>query len=608
MSSKYTEAFDSLQSDENIKHERAKRIISLQNASDNGITVQTGATSAAILRNPIFSGKRGVALILAMVFFFAVAVSVPLGIFLYNNRGLLGAMANLKNTFVDMEGVAAFGVWNAPDSNSDTASISNVSYIKADSASRKNEKIKLAEDKKDGGVISGDWSDDDRYEWESDYDWDPTKANVLISISENGKIDEVIYERTNGRGQVRQDVLGNASKVYVSNGFTYVEYLNDDWWDYWMDYGYAYSMSGSPSFSCHHESAQTVVIHNETGKVFPLKDIIPQVNELSGAINHTMQVNPFKEDFLRVTPMYGNHIPQWYTINYDERTEKIRYDLMLPEDSDAVKSYYWAYYVRTARRDRYGQLYLLEGYASDYGDRGKAGLVNLPSYTRYGNSLLYSGNNGMMFGADGRMYAFDDGKLKVFGENFELNPVEAGTEVTLEGVAEERCYNGGKSGNGIAYRLTGGYLLSMFGEVWKVDDDGTLHAREKLEGIFPRFADDGYMIGGEIIAFVDTEQTVDGQYSINGRMVQLSFNCKNGEPGVTSAHIIDASEISTPFNNRIVIEQNKNPYSSERGATKYFFIMVNDGIVSVELYAYGYNGGLEGLVKPITEPVLNYSR
>ena len=42
----------------------------------------------------------------------AAAVSIPVGMYLYNNRGLLGAVANLKNTFVDMEGVAAFGVWN----------------------------------------------------------------------------------------------------------------------------------------------------------------------------------------------------------------------------------------------------------------------------------------------------------------------------------------------------------------------------------------------------------------------------------------------------------------------------------------------------------------
>ncbi len=606
MSSKYTDAFDSLKADDNIKRERIERILSSRDANANNITVQSGDNCAVNVRRPIFSGRRGVALIMAVVFFFAAAVSIPVGMYLYNNRGLLGAVANLKNTFVDMEGVAAFGVWNAPESGSETATISNVSYIKTPSDSGKSDKITLAADKKDG-VISVDWSDEDRYDWESDYDWDPTKANVLIAIGDDGKIDEVVYERTNGRGQVRQDTLGNAAMVYVSDGFTYVSYLNDEGWEWWLKYEYAYSLSGWRGFGCHHEREQTVVIHNETGKVFPLKDIIPQVNEISGATNYTLNVKPFKENYLCVDPMYGNLIPQWYTVVYDEQTEKIRYELMLPKDSDAVKSYYWAYFVRAARRDRYGQQYLLEGYGSKYTDRGTIGLVDMPSYTRYGNSVVFSGNNGMMFGADGRMYVFDEGKLKVFGENFELAPVESGTEVTLEGVSEEMFFRGGKNGNGIAYRLSGGYLFSMFGEVWKVDEDGTLHAREKLEGSFPRYADDGFMLGGEIVAFVDTELTEDGVYSVNGKMVQLNFNCTEDVPGVTVTHIIDASEISTPHHNRLQVEQNENPYSPERGTTKYFLITVKGGIAQAEHYANGYNGGMSGLVKPIIDPIIKFS-
>ena len=65
--------------------------------------------------------------------------------------------------------------------------------------------------------------DDAAEDWDDDlYDWDSTRANVLTSIDENGKINEVVYERNNGRGQVRRSKLGNAAMVYVSVGFTYV--------------------------------------------------------------------------------------------------------------------------------------------------------------------------------------------------------------------------------------------------------------------------------------------------------------------------------------------------------------------------------------------------
>ena len=76
--------------------------------------------------------------------------------------------------------------------------------------------------------------DDAAEDWDDDlYDWDPTRANVLISIGENGKINEMVYERANGRGQVRRSKLGNAAMVYVSDGSTYVMYVDDEDWDRW---------------------------------------------------------------------------------------------------------------------------------------------------------------------------------------------------------------------------------------------------------------------------------------------------------------------------------------------------------------------------------------
>ena len=556
-----------------------------------------------------FKSKRGVALLTAAVVVgstVVVSVSAALNLF---GGGLQNISSIIKNTFIDMEGVAAFGVWNAPDSDSNSGSISAVAYVQPYlnaplSLEAQTESSTETENESDGDSESSlpeGW-DEELYDWESDYDWDPTKANVLISISEDGEISEVVYERTNGRGQVRQDALGNAVAVYVSNGFTYVMYVDDTEWRFWQEINFAQEMHISNGFHCHHERMQTVVIHNATGKVFALNDLISQVSDRSGAINSTMQVKPFKEDYLYLWPPDGDMIPQWYHVVYDETNEMIRYEYMIPEDEEVQQQLSFGYHVRAARRDKYGQIYLLAGNNTTnqpISSRITAGTVDLPDYTCYGNKLLMSTTNGVMYGTDGRMYAFDAGKLKVFGENFELSPIEAGAEVAFEGIADDFHLRH----EGISYKLVDGYLYSMFGAVWKVDDDGTMQACGQLEGSFPHFADDGYLIGGEIIAFVDTEQTDNGYYSINGRMVKISFDSANGAPRAVMTHIIDASEI-TVQRHRMVVEQNENPYSLTRGDTKFFLITVQDGIPNVEYFAYGYDGGMLGLTKPITEPLV----
>ena len=169
MSSKYKDMFDSLKSDENTKRERAEKILSMQDADNGEITVQTGTGSAAKLRRNFFAGKRGIAILTAIFVFIAAAISIPTIIGL-NGGGLLKAMSMLKDTYVDMDGVAAFGVWNAPDSSSETARISNVSYVNASYASDKNVQTALATLSDDDGTAIEDWSDDERYDWESDYD------------------------------------------------------------------------------------------------------------------------------------------------------------------------------------------------------------------------------------------------------------------------------------------------------------------------------------------------------------------------------------------------------------------------------------------------------
>ncbi len=619
MKSKFTEAFDSLGSDEQTRSDRVRRVLS----ADSGTATQTDIPKGeCVAKKRIFSGKRGIALITAIaVFVAAVGIAVP--VIINNSRGnLLDAMSLLENTYVDMDGVAAFGVWNAPDSASGSAGISNVVSVRAaavpdtgdvagesddgteESTDEEDENTRPDEDTSgdtDGDeILTGDWTDEERYDWESDYDWDPTKANVLIAIGDDGTVSEVVYERTNGRGQVRQDVLGNAATVYVSNGFTYVMYVSDDEWEFWKSIDYAQQTVHPQGFLCHHEQSQTVVIHNATGKVFALKDIIPQVNELSGATNYTLRVDPFKDDILYIRPMYGNSTLQWYIVRYDEETESVYYDLVVPKE--AVSEY--GYNVRAVRRDIYGQKYLLAG--PSFGtERVGAGIVNSPDFTIYGDdALIFTEQNGLLYGTDGRMYVFDDGVLKVFGDGFALEPVSSDTEVSFVGMADSF---GGKldfANDGISYTMENGYLFSMFGEVWKVGSDGSLSARDRLEGSFPKYADDGYLIGGEVIAFVDTSLTEDGQCSVNGRLVRIRFDSYTEEsPSAEFVNIISASEIQ--YNGtRLIAEQNEAPYTAYRGDSKYFLVTVENGMPVVEYIAYGYNGGVLGLVNPITEPLI----
>ena len=595
MKSKFTQAFDSLQASDYEKFLRAQCVISSMNAGEQQ-KISTGGTHV----KKLFKSKRGIALLTATAVFVSITALATSEAFRFFG-GLQNISYLIKDTFIDMDNVAAFAVWNPPETESSHGSLDSISYVhpRFNAPLRSDTSSETPSNETDSSLPEG-W-DEELYDWESDYDWDPTKANVLISINEDGKVNEVVYERTNDRGQVRQDVLGNAAAVYVSNNFTYVMYVNDTEWEFWKEINFAQEMRTFNGFHCHHERMQTIVIHNETGKVFALKDLFPQIDEKSGAKNYTMQVDPFREDFLHVKPMYGNDLPLWYHVIYDETNEKIRYEDMLPNDPTLLETFNYGYNVRAARVDKYGQKYLYVGKneLSSYDSLITAGIVNLPTYTRYDDTILFEVKNGIMFGTDKRVYVFDEGKLKVFGENFTLAPVEVDTDIAFEGLADDFDFNP----SSISYKLQDGYLYSMFGEVWKVENDGTLREYGQLEGSFPCYADNAHLVNGEIIAFVDTEQTMGGRYSINGRMVHITFDSANGTPHATITHLINASEMDM-YNRRMVVEQNENPYSSTRGDTKYFSITVQNGVPKVTYFANGYNGGVLGLVNPITEPLI----
>lgn len=619
MKSRYTQAFDSLGSDEKTREERIKRIQSAYAAQSggqsDGAKTDGGKEAKEAMPTRRRLGKRGIAVLSACA---VVAVAVIPAAVIFSNSGLDSVVDRLADAYVDMEGVKAFGVWNAPSSPGESGTISNVVYVNAqDSADGDTLPALTAKpfssqayavgsdpaeevgEEQEDGVISGEWSDEDRYDWESDYDWDPEKANVLIAFNDDGTIDEVVYERTNGRGQVRQDSLGNAATVYVSKDFTYVMYVSDSEWQFWKNINYAQTAASSwVNFACHHDSEQTVVIHNATGKVFALKDLIPHVNAMSGATNYTMQATPFYDNVLCVEPMYGSNynLKLWYRLRCEEGENKLYYDFVIPDEWLTDNNVN----VRAVRQDIYGQQYLLVG--DNFDSRVGAGLVQLGQYEVHKelNTLTTTDINSLMYGTDGRMYCVRDGVLMVFCDNFELAPVSADAQVKMEGVADTRTLN---HRNGINYTLVNGYLFSMFGEVWKVGEDGSLATRPAIVGTFPNFADEGYLLGGEVIAMVNAERTENGYYPINGEIVQIDFSVYTEDnPVAAYTHIIDASQIDVS-DTRFIVEQNSEPYSFDRGESRHYVLTVQDGKAYVDYIAYGYGGGIKGLTKPITEPL-----
>ena len=165
----------------------------------------------------------------------AVAVAVPI---INSTSGIGGFINRLRGTYVDMNNVAAFCIWSAPDKENARPKLKSFAKIKD------NFKLNSAyeDDESSSPSINSDsWTEEqkEQYEWELDYDWDPENASVLISMNDDGSVKEVVYERTNGRGQVRQDTLANAAAVFTSKNFTYVMYVDDAEWEFWKDVNYA---------------------------------------------------------------------------------------------------------------------------------------------------------------------------------------------------------------------------------------------------------------------------------------------------------------------------------------------------------------------------------
>ena len=540
--------------------------------------------------NP-YKRKRFPLLAKIMIPVTAVTAAVAVPIIIMNTNKMDYFISKINGSYIDMANVAGFGIGNTPTNNG-KAKIKKMQYLK-------NNDYMDEQDDDD----SSSWSDDQReyYDWESDYDWDPDKANVLFTLDENGRVTEVIYEMTNGRGQVRQEHLGNAAAMFVSKSFTYVMYVNDSTWDFYKEIDYAQELRQPSGFHVHHNEMQTIVIHNETGKVFALKDLLTQISQETGVKNYTMQADPTRDDFIHVDPPYGNleqMKSRFYKVRWNDEEQNIIYENVLPENSGYKRSH-------TAKEDKYGQLYVLaddEGYDQTVRLDKNLEIKDLSAnYSIIDKTLIVKKTNSVFFGNDNRAYVVQYDQLKVFGENFELSPIEPETVVNFEGMANEFFSILNDTGwlNGSCFHYENGYLFSALGEVWQVDSDGAMHKSDDLEGSFATYTNDAFMIGGEIVAFVDTNQNM--HYSVDGRIVQLEFSLKDGVPSCEAKHVINASFYQS-YGHRIVIDQDTNG-GMGGGSAKYYLIMVIDGKACAQYIAYGANGGMSGVAGTISEPI-----
>lgn len=525
----------------------------------------------------------------------AVAVTLGCAVGLINfviGNNLEHMISKLNGCSIDMENVAGFAVCNAPTNESKTPKLTHISKLHAPEEEPDDSDD---EEENNGEEYPSYWTEEELelYKWEQDYDWDPTKANVLVTISEDGKIDEVIYERTNNSGVVRQDKLGNCVAVYVSNNFTYAMYVNDSEYQFWTEINFAQELRYFNGFHCHHEEMQTLVIHNATGKVYALKDIFPQLNQISGAKNYTMQAQPTKDDFLSIVTLYGRYVNAWFKVLYDEENG-VTYKYILPIE-DCYRR------LGVAHSDKYGQMYasdqVLE-WTQTVRNGEIEGLKNCSPYERLDDILIFNENE-VYYGNDNRVYIFQNDKLKVFKENYELEDVDPNISVSFEGFSTEFFDNGARQGGGYVYHFEQGYLYSMFGQVWKMNEDKVLIPQDRLEGSFPKYADDGYLIGGELIAIINTHELYS--YSLDGELAMIQFGLKDGVPSANIMKIMDASELEM-CGHRMVVLQDELP-NMQRGPTKYYIVTVANGRPYANYVAYGDHGGMIGLANPVTEPL-----
>ena len=148
----------------------------------------------------------------------ACAITIPIISYHPKTTMLERYVDKLSDTYVDMTNVSGFGLWNSKFNGKST----NGSKLSCFSPISTNSTKLMAPLKEEA----------DTENWEDSYDFNPTKDNVLVTVDNDGKIKEVVYKQTNGKGEIRQTNLGYATQVYTSNNFTFVQYESYYWNEY----------------------------------------------------------------------------------------------------------------------------------------------------------------------------------------------------------------------------------------------------------------------------------------------------------------------------------------------------------------------------------------
>ena len=494
------------------------------------------------------------------------AVAIPLINIYLKNTMLERYVDKLSDTYVDMSNVSAFALWNSSFSKTSSKGSGKLSSI-----SPINDSYKLMSPLKD-----------DQKDWAKDYDGDPTKDNVLVSVDGEGKIKEVVYEQTNGKGVIRQTNLGYATRVYSTDNFTFVQYESFYWGDYQSQICAIHQLMSPQNFQCNHEDCQTIVIHNKTGKVFAVKNVIPHVNMMTGVNNYTISGKPYKNDYYCLRSMYTTSDTNiWFKVKYDEE-KGISFNDVLEDTFDDYPV--WDKYCASScvNEDKYGQVYVLG--LSNKQRKVTKGIVNLSDYEIKYGKFFFNKENQIMYGSDNRMYAFVNDKLNVFKENYTLEPIEQNVKITMVGLYVKESHTLGI--NGIPYIYDNGLLFSAFGESWKVETDGTLTNKTQLDGLYPKYAENVIATEGILIAMVNCKDRGSENKDIEGELIQISFNNENGEPTVSQQKLKDKIHyLDTSFQHIVVHEIPNYKGNYDNVTWNYYLVEIENGTAKLSLFS-----------------------
>ena len=474
--------------------------------------------------NPFSYGAKGIAIFAAAVLLLVGGISA-LTVWVVNRNVSPDSaymIELLTDTEVNMEGVTAFGIVKSRDT------------VKA-SALYDNEKEDAAKERK----------------------FDTT----LVSFDENGDISEVVFRYTDGSGEVTQDEIGFADKIYVTTEFTYIQYSTPD--DIYRDQGLNNSIPIEIFFRCD-DYCQSFAIHNESGKVYSLEmigkkyvsDVVGDNNKFEyvhltvfdGAINADIRF--YKEN-------HGSGASKTFKLNVDTDYNLIAEDLM-PNESARIDNIY---------RDVYGNLYVYN-YIS----------YNLGLNETYGNvkyfSSLSSSNVSYFYGSDRKVYVMTRTDLgytiEVFDENLQITELTELPDISLFDMSIS--YRQHTNSNNQTLLIKNGYLFQIgngeyFITCFKHMGNGTFEMAKIDNDSDVGYLVKSYLLDGELMAVVDK----------NGKRqfvhIDLSEYDEIGRKVIVT-DICDASYVTEPY-----------------GMLLKSIIIVNETFTGTQKYQITYENG-----------------